>query len=112
PCPFQVILTDEFIESIDDDEARRRAGSSNSIAFGCEHLEGASVPPTGLQIADGRLPQAAQIYAFDHILGNIDRRITKPNCLDNGARFIVIDHEMCFSLMLEGVLLNISPWNE
>lgn len=99
PCPYQVEITDGFVESIPSIEDRERAASSNRTAFGCTYLPGQSIRPSELQITGKRLTQAAQIYAFDHVLGNMDRRVAKPNCLDDGSRFTVIDHEMCFTHM-------------
>lgn len=111
PCPFHVFLTEEFIESIHDSDARELATKSNRVAFGCELVDGANTLLTNFQVSSHRLTQAAQIYALDHMLGNSDRRPIKPNCLDNGVRYTVIDHEMCFTHM-QVLFGGPKPWEQ
>ncbi|MEI6350219.1 MAG: HipA family kinase [Verrucomicrobiota bacterium] len=52
---------------------------------------------------------AAEIFAFDAMIQNPDRRIINPNCLTNGNEIVILDHELAFSF-LAGVLFWSPPW--
>jgi hypothetical protein len=52
--------------------------------------------------------EAAEIYAFDLLLQNPDRKPTNPNLLSKGERFAIFDHEL--ALITEGVLFWKPPW--
>lgn len=50
---------------------------------------------------------AANIFAFDAALDNSDRRVSNANCLTDGDRFAVLDHELTF---LFATLFWKPPW--
>ena len=54
--------------------------------------------------------QATEIFAFDALTLNPDRRVDNPNCQYNGKNFAIYDHDL--SLMATGIggLLNPAPW--
>jgi hypothetical protein len=52
---------------------------------------------------------AAEIFAFDGIIQNPDRRAANPNCFTNGAELVILDHELAFSF-LAGILFWKPPW--
>jgi hypothetical protein len=45
------------------------------------------------------MQDAADIFAFDLIIQNPDRRKDKPNLLRKGDELFIIDHEMAFSFL-------------
>ena len=51
----------------------------------------------------------AEIFAFDAMIQNPDRRFKNPNCLTNGNELVILDHELAFSF-LSGVLFWKPPW--
>ena len=70
---------------------------SYPYAFGSLYLSGFNTittpPPKMTQI---QLKQAANIFAFDALVKNFDRKKSNPNCLTNGKDFAAIDHELAF----------------
>ena len=52
---------------------------------------------------------AAEIFAFDAMIQNPDRRLINPNCLTNGNEMVILDHELAFSF-LAGVIFWKPPW--
>lgn len=97
PEPFLVKLIPDFIDQVEDDEIRELARNSSSIAFGSRRL-----PPGYVTWLNGRpLPAGAvqigqEIFAFDALIDNADRRPNNPNCLSNGERIAIYDHELAF----------------
>jgi HipA-like kinase len=109
PEPFLVRLEQDFIEAIADPEVAAVARRSNPIAFGSKKLPpGYTTWPVGKAIPRGALPGAAEIFAFDALIANADRRIDNPNCLFLGANLAIIDHELAF--ITEGVIGWRPPW--
>lgn len=51
---------------------------------------------------------AAEVFAFDALIANADRRIDNPNCLFLGPDLAIIDHELAF--ITEGVIGWRPPW--
>jgi HipA-like kinase len=54
-------------------------------------------------------PLAAEIFAFDTLIQNPDRRQVNPNLLTNGDEIYLCDHEQAFSF-LAGVIGGKPPW--
>jgi hypothetical protein len=52
---------------------------------------------------------ATDIFAFDALIQNVDRRVTNPNLLTVGSTFYVYDHETSFSF-LQAILPPPQPW--
>ena len=62
---------------------------------------------------DRRIPKAmrasaAEIFAFDLLVQNSDRRPENPNLQSRGDQFAIFDHEL--ALMIDGVLFWRPPW--
>lgn len=110
PTPYLVHMSQEFIQAISDPSARDRARKSNPVAFGSEYLRGFSVPNSQGQIPSGLVNAAAEVFAFDVLVGNTDRRVGKPNCLTDGSRVALIDHEQAFGVLDEFPFARVNPW--
>ncbi len=52
---------------------------------------------------------AVDIFAFDALIQNPDRRYSNPNLFTKGDRVYIYDHEMAFSSLLD-VLPTPEPW--
>ena len=63
------------------------------------------LPPKPLP--DHLVPVAAEIMAFDVLIQNSDRLVKNPNCLTDGQRLAIIDHELAFPSLIIGW---IPPW--
>lgn len=109
PEPFLVTLEPEFIAGLPDETVAEMARRSNSVAFGSQHLPpGYTSWPAGKAIPKDAIATAAEIFAFDALIVNDDRRPVNPNCLFSGASLAIYDHEMAF--FSEGIIGWQPPW--
>jgi len=110
PEPFLVLLEPEFVAGLPDAEVAARARRSSPVAFGSKHLPpGYTSWPLGKTIPKDAMAMAAEIFAFDALIVNEDRRTTNPNCLFSGASLAIYDHEMAFPAT-EGLIGWQPPW--
>ena len=108
PEPFCVEADSEFIQTITDPEIAALARKSAPLAFGSKKLPpGFATIPTDKAIPPDLLDPAAEIFAFDALILNPDRRPSNPNCLSDGRSFAIYDHELAF--MLETLFWQ-PPW--
>jgi len=108
PEPFCVEVDAEFIQTITDPEIAKLARESTPVAFGSNKLPaGFSTFPVNKPIPQALLDQAADIFAFDALILNPDRRPENPNCLWDGSSFAIYDHELAF---IRSILGWESPW--
>lgn len=109
PEPFVVAIDDDFINTITDHDVLDRLKQSNRLAFGSKHVpSGFSVWLPGQVIPDHLAEEAAEIFVFDALIINSDRRPCNPNCLFSGDALAIIDHELTFGI----ILFWIAPWLE
>jgi hypothetical protein len=109
PEPFLVTLEPEFIAGLPDEIVAAMARRSNPLAFGSKHLPpGYTSWPVGKSIPKDALATAAEIFAFDALTVNDDRRPANPNCLFSGSSLAIYDHEMAF--FTEGIIGWQPPW--
>lgn len=111
PEPFLVYVEEDLAKSIPDDAIRQNALKSIGWNFGS-----AKLPPGFFSILKGwKLPQdlrqdAAEIVAFDVCIGNDDRTVDNPNCLSDGRKIAIVDHELAFLCLGGGVIGWKPPW--
>jgi HipA-like protein len=109
PEPFIVRLDPEFSAAIPDPQIADLALRSNPIAFGSRKLPpGYTTWPVGKAIPREALNIAGEIFAFDALIANADRRVENPNSLFLGTKLAIIDHELAF--IKEGVIGWRPPW--
>ncbi|MBN8991627.1 MAG: hypothetical protein J0H42_25595 [Rhizobiales bacterium] len=107
--PMIVASSPQWISSIPDPAVRAKVAASCPVAFGSKLWTGQfSVWNSGTQITESMLQTAAAIFTFDAIIQNFDRRDENPNCLINGERMLIFDHEQAFMHGL--VLFWTPPW--
>lgn len=102
PEPFIVIVEDDLAQVIKhlDAEAAARLKVGAKKGFGSALLPtGYSVWPSSKAIQPEMAQSALEIFAFDMLIQNSDRRTSNPNLLHKGTDFAIIDHEL--SLMVE-----------
>ncbi|MBL9140045.1 MAG: hypothetical protein JNK85_29500 [Verrucomicrobiales bacterium] len=109
PEPFVVVLEPGFADMIPDPAVRERARRLPIPAFGSRKLP----PGYSTILADRQIPSAlqqtaAEILAFDTFIVNPDRSVANPNCLSNGRKFAIYDHELAF--FTEGLIGWQPPW--
>jgi hypothetical protein len=72
---------------------------STGLNFGSKFLTDVATWPTGRPLPEAMLSTAAQVFAFDALISNDDRRYSNPNVLVRGDDIFVIDHEAAFSFL-------------
>lgn len=97
PQPYVVLVDPALAQLIPDAEIRDLAAKSSNVAFGSQLLP----PSHSVWLHSRAIPQplqqqAMEIFAFDALLLNADRRPSNPNCQSNGSTFAIYDHELCF----------------
>jgi hypothetical protein len=111
PEPMLVSFDDSFIDAMPAPVAAvaQRLRDSVRVAFGSAKLPpGFAELPRGKQIPASVRQQAAEIFAFDCLIQNADRRPENPNLLFDGRSFALFDHELAF--FTEGVIGWQPPW--
>lgn len=109
PEPFLVHLDTLFVQSIQDEQVRKFLSSGCPIAFGSRKLpDGFSVWPSEATVSESISETAAEVYVFDAIIVNYDRRPVNPNCLFSGRQIGIFDHEL--ALQPKSILFWKEPW--
>lgn len=109
PEPFLVEVDEDFIGAIGDNELSALIRDSNRYAFGSRKLpDGFAVWPTNGRIPKNLSQVAAEVFVFDAIIANCDRRPQNPNCLYSGAEIGIFDHELSFAS--QQILFWKAPW--
>ncbi len=101
PEPFVVQLDPDLADELLTRLPGRYAGDPAVPAFGSKKLPpgyGAYLP--GKPLPNHLQTTAAEIIAFDVLVQNNDRLLKNPNCLTNGQKLAIIDHELAFSLII------------
>lgn len=101
PDPYIVNLSPEFLAG-----APQNAKDLISRSLGLNFGTVAVGSGYGVMPPDARLPQdlrktAAEIFAFDILIQNFDRKRDNPNLLWNRKRIVLIDHESALSSILK-----------
>jgi hypothetical protein len=82
---------------------------SIGLNFGTRVLTGVSTWPVDKSLPAAMLQTATNIFAFDALVQNPDRRYSNPNLFAKGDSLISFDHEMAFSFLL--ALFPLAPWS-
>jgi hypothetical protein len=96
--PVFVRTTPQWLSALPDSARATRLAGACPLAFGSVRA-GAGFAlwrPTSA-IPDVMRQQAAEVFAFDALIQNIDRTPKKPNCLVRLTELRVIDHEAAFA---------------
>ena len=110
PEPAIIVLDRLLVELIIEKHPSRQDALQRSVGvnFGTKHLTGVSTWPVDKPIPEEYRATAAEIFAFDALLQNPDRRFVNPNLFVQGLT--IFDHEAAFSFLLD-VLPPANPWD-
>jgi hypothetical protein len=99
----------ELIAATEPSQAARIRGSAG-LNFGTKVLIGGGTWPIDKSIPTAMWQAAADIFAFDALIQNPDRRFSpNPNLLTSGDTVFIFDHETAFSFLL-ALLPSATPW--
>lgn len=111
PEPFLVEVDDVFIDSVAESGLKDLMRQSNRLAFGSKKLpDGFAVWPTYGRVPASLTQTAAEVFVFDAIIANSDRKPVNPNCLFSGGEIGIFDHEL--SLAHQQIIFWKAPWLE
>jgi hypothetical protein len=112
PEPVGVSIEPEFAMALADRNPELAASLHASIGlnFGSRILYPVSTWPVNRSIPEAMWRDAVNIFAFDALVQNPDRRTENPNLLTQGDNIYVYDHETSFSFLL-AILKSDKPWN-
>lgn len=110
PKPFFVEVEAGFIVGEGKPKLAAIARDSVGLNFGSEKLPaGVGTWPKDKPIPVLLRPLAAEVFAFDVLIQNPDRRRDNPNLLWSGNELYLCDHEQAFSFLM-GVIGWQPPW--
>lgn len=110
PKPFLVDVELDFHLAIQKPEIAHLVANSVGLNFGSQLLpSGVSTWPKDKPIPSRLQSLAAEVFAFDILTQNPDRRRENPNLLWSGDEIYLCDHEQAFSF-LAGVIGWKPPW--
>lgn len=111
PEPFLVRVDAEFRDAVRNvnPEVASLLDRSLAVGFGSRKLiSGFSTWTQGRSIPKSMQWAAAEIFAFDSLIQNPDRRPERPNLFVRGESFAIFDHEL--ALITEGLIGWRPPW--
>jgi hypothetical protein len=100
PEPVTVIVTEGFLNTITGHEDFKNIQKSKDcLNFGNVKIMGDADITNHTDLTPNQIQQAAQVFVFDLIIQNADRRFEKPNLFLAKNRIHLIDHELAFGFL-------------
>jgi hypothetical protein len=84
---------DELYYGIPDLKIRKKLKDSPGLNYGCKYLTGVF---QFSYLPSAAISAAVDVFAFDMLIHNYDRRVGKPNMFQTNEDLIIFDHEMAF----------------
>lgn len=116
PDPALVVIDSDFAElvashEVGGPEPKRAERIRNSIGlnFGSRLLIDISPWPVDKAIPEAMWQGATEVFAFDGLVQNPDRRFDNQNLVTRGNDIFLFDHELAFSFLLD-ILESATPW--
>ncbi len=110
PAPAIINLDPILAEAIPQSDLFYKMLESEGMNFGSKVITGGfKTWPVDESIPSNLHALAVEIFCFDALIQNPDRRVTKPNVLWKGDELFIIDHEMAFSFIYS-VNHTAKPW--
>ncbi len=98
PPPFLVRIEKEFAQTVPDAAVRVILENSAGLNFGSQKWgPGYAIWPRDRFIPKTMKAAAMEVFAFDGLIQNPDRRAVNPNCVFLGDDLLLYDHESAFS---------------
>lgn len=94
PSPALIEFGQEFLDRLNEEELYDLIDRDKRIKFGCEFIEGSNQFTPNISTGILERYDIEDIYAFDNLISNVDRRVAKPNILLFNKEYYLIDHEL------------------
>jgi hypothetical protein len=98
PRPALIEFTDGFVKSLPIDLRAELSKRDDRIKFGCENIDASFAYIDTINRPSLRKYDFENIFIFDNLILNADRRDINPNILLKGNDAYLIDHELTFPL--------------
>jgi hypothetical protein len=109
PPPYQVRIEREFADTVPDASLREVVLHSQGVNFGSAKWKpGYTIWPRDKRPSREMRQTAMEVFAFDGIIQNPDRRAVNPNCVYLGDDLLLYDHESAFTHFF--TILPKPPW--
>lgn len=109
PPPYRMNIEKDFAQTVPDPVLRGHLEKSVGLNFASARwAAGHAIWPKDRFISKTLKPVAMEIFAFDGLIQNPDRRAVNPNCVFLGDAFMLYDHESAFSYFFD--LFPKAPW--
>jgi hypothetical protein len=107
--PYRIAIEKAFADTVPDAALRAVIQKSEGLNFGCaKWAPGYTIWPRDKTPSREMKQGLIEVFAFDGLIQNPDRRQTNPNCAFLGNNHIIFDHESAFSLFMS--ILPVEPW--
>ena len=112
PMPALVVTGQDLADLIASTQPMQAGIVRGSVGlnFGTQVLTGVSTWPVDKSIPAAMLQVATNIFAFDALIQNPDRRYSNPNLFTRGDNLLIFDHETAFSFLV-ALFPSKTPWN-
>lgn len=113
PIPYLIEIPSGFDQLIPEKDADVRPyfADGSGRQFACRYeVDHTEVAPQRTILKE-KLSEAGMVFAFDALIQNADRRVGKPNLLENSDGYLLIDHDLALTF-LGGMLIGgvPKPW--
>jgi hypothetical protein len=113
PEPYLVTLPEGFESLVGCETTKAKIQQTEGPYFGCKYLPGASIVSPERSISESKLSEAAQIFTFDGLIQNPDRKVRKPNLLESDEGYHLIDHDQALGdFRFPSISEAIAPWED
>jgi len=109
PVPYAVRIGEEFVSSILDVDVAPDFLKAMPVTFGSQQVTGLNPVLADAAVPENCLCKAGDVFAFDAIVDNSDRRPNNPNVYWRDEELVLIDHELTFFF---ATLFYKDPWIE
>lgn len=111
PDPALVTIEADFAELVARAEPGNAACMRKSVGlnFGSRLLNAVTPWPVDKTIPEAMWQPAVNIFAFDALVQNPDRRFSNQNLFTRGDQIFAYDHELAFSFLLD-IIPSATPW--
>ncbi len=111
PRPALVDLDIDFVRLVSEQEPTKAALMMNSVGtnFGTLALNNLITWPVDRRPSASQFDSATDIFAFDVLIQNPDRRYNNPNLGTVGDQLYIYDHELAFSFRFNVIPIR-EPW--
>lgn len=107
--PYRIAIEKAFADTVPDAALRAIIQKSEGLNFGCAKWEpGTTIWPRDKTPSREMKQGLMEVFAFDGLIQNPDRRQVNPNCAFLGSDLLIFDHESSFSHFLS--ILPVAPW--